>query len=651
MIGSTLATYSQLSLIVMSCRICERLRLGIVIAPRKNLLLSSLLVGLAIAISLCLIGAAVTKGQTELIDKVEILEDPTAALTVGQIDMKAFHPANRVIIEGYTNSAFWIRLHVREVSGEQYYKLSVRPTDLDEITLYVPDAAQPDGWRAIHAGGLNRVVDAQKPSSLRAFRINPAVDGGVYLVRVASMGALGIKVSALVEFEAERQSLRADLSQISYLCLMLALMIWAMRLAFVTDEPLLWLYGATQAAWITHNAIHFGYADVFIPNSIAPQVHMANRGLVILASFLTLMLHTAMLGRFSPPRSSLLLLRAILGIVILSIVLFVFGKFSPALELNAVAMLVAPVCFLINAFTARKSPPPGLITLRVIYSLFNLVLFAWILTLVGLLQSDTYAQWALMIYGLASGLLMGSFLNAISKHRLAEAEQAQLSNLQLKERSRVEQAQNQTLTRFIDMLTHETKNAMAVINMSASAPNFGQRQRDRVSAAISGLTSVIDRCSQSLRMDMQDEVVTPELCDPAGILRDLCQTNPLAARIKLTAQQEAWLHSDPALLRVIFANLIENALKYSPPQSVVHVIMQPAAMSQQLIWFENEEGAAGLPDPVHVFEKYYRSNRAMVQIGSGLGLYLVQGLVRNLGGGISYEPKEGRARFRLWLPC
>ena len=66
---------------------------------------------------------------------------------------------------------------------------------------------------------------------------------------------------------------------------------------------------------------------------------------------------------------------------------------------------------------------------------------------------------------------------------------------------------------------------------------------------------------------------------------------------------------------------------------------------------ENDAGQAGLPDPAKVFQKYYRSHRAQSQIGSGLGLYLVQGLVRLLGGGIAYEPLSNRVRFRLWLPC
>jgi signal transduction histidine kinase len=152
-------------------------------------------------------------------------------------------------------------------------------------------------------------------------------------------------------------------------------------------------------------------------------------------------------------------------------------------------------------------------------------------------------------------------------------------------------------------------------------------------------------------MDMHEQLITSEPCEPAAILRELCLANSAGARILLTPQPEALVRSDPVVLRVIFGNLIENALKYSRPESHVNVIMRPKAMGQLVIWFENEEGAAGLPDPARVFEKYYRSSRAMSQIGSGLGLYLVQGLVRNLGGGITYEPEEGRARFRLWLPC
>ena len=156
---------------------------------------------------------------------------------------------------------------------------------------------------------------------------------------------------------------------------------------------------------------------------------------------------------------------------------------------------------------------------------------------------------------------------------LTEAEQAKSLNIQLEMRTQLEHAHNLSLMKFIDMLTHETKNAMAVISLSSATPSFGPRQLTRVNVAISNVTSVIERCSQALRMDMRDQVVTSEPCVPASILRELCQANPSSGRIQLTAQPDTLLHSDPVLLKVIFGNLIENALKYSPPDSVVHVTM------------------------------------------------------------------------------
>jgi hypothetical protein len=191
---------------------------------------------------------------------------------------------------------------------------------------------------------------------------------------------------------------------------------------------------------------------------------MANRGLVILVSFLTISFHKKMLFRFSPPRLSLVSLDILLGIVTLSMILFAFKKISMALELNALVITLSPIFLLINAFTAQKNAPPGLMTLKLIYSLFTLALFAWVLTFVGLWQGYTYAQWGLITYGLASGVVMGSFLHSLSRHLITDAQHATSLNLQLEERNRLEQAQNQSLMKFIDMLTHETKNAMAVIN-------------------------------------------------------------------------------------------------------------------------------------------------------------------------------------------
>lgn len=64
----------------------------------------------------------------------------------------------------------------------------------------------------------------------------------------------------------------------------------------------------------------------------------------------------------------------------------------------------------------------------------------------------------------------------------------------------------------------------------------------------------------------------------------------------------------------------------------------------------NEPGEAGWPDPDRVFRKYYRSPGARRGSGSGLGLYLVAGLARMLGGAAEYRPTSAQVQFVVWLP-
>ncbi len=71
-----------------------------------------------------------------------------------------------------------------------------------------------------------------------------------------------------------------------------------------------------------------------------------------------------------------------------------------------------------------------------------------------------------------------------------------------------------------------------------------------------------------------------------------------------------------------------------------------------LLRIHNQPNQAGFPDPQKIFQKYYRSAGAHRSTGSGLGLYLVQGLARRLGGRIELVPERtpGRVCFEFWVP-
>lgn len=114
------------------------------------------------------------------------------------------------------------------------------------------------------------------------------------------------------------------------------------------------------------------------------------------------------------------------------------------------------------------------------------------------------------------------------------------------------------------------------------------------------------------------------------------------------------MQTDPQLLFIVLSNLLENACKYSAPDTAIDLqaILQtdPAAPPSVTLTLSNLPGNAGWPDPEHVFDKYYRSPQAHRQSGTGLGLYLVKSLVHTLGGKIAYAPTDQQVCFVLTLP-
>ena len=111
------------------------------------------------------------------------------------------------------------------------------------------------------------------------------------------------------------------------------------------------------------------------------------------------------------------------------------------------------------------------------------------------------------------------------------------------------------------------------------------------------------------------------------------------------------IFTDGALFKIILNNLLENALKYSPPgDPVVLQVMAPDSSPQMLLKVMNRVGHSGAPDKARVFEKYYRSDLAQTTTGSGLGLYIVRALTQLLGGQVDFAHEDETVIFSITLP-
>jgi PAS domain S-box-containing protein len=108
------------------------------------------------------------------------------------------------------------------------------------------------------------------------------------------------------------------------------------------------------------------------------------------------------------------------------------------------------------------------------------------------------------------------------------------------------------------------------------------------------------------------------------------------------------VRADPDKLRQVIRQLVENAVKYSAAGAVVRVEARKHPDSVEIT--VTDEGD-GIPDSQidRVFEKFYRGS--MADPGTGLGLFIAQGLVSAMGGRIWVRSEEGAgSRFTFALP-
>jgi len=102
----------------------------------------------------------------------------------------------------------------------------------------------------------------------------------------------------------------------------------------------------------------------------------------------------------------------------------------------------------------------------------------------------------------------------------------------------------------------------------------------------------------------------------------------------------------PARLERAVSNLIDNAVKYSPPGAPVEIRLR----GEELTVRDHGPGISA-EDLPYVFDRFYRGAEARGRPGSGLGLAIVRQVVGQQGGSVTAEPAPGGGTLmRLRLP-
>jgi two-component system sensor histidine kinase QseC len=210
--------------------------------------------------------------------------------------------------------------------------------------------------------------------------------------------------------------------------------------------------------------------------------------------------------------------------------------------------------------------------------------------------------------------------------------------------------------RFIADAAHELRTPLAAMRINVEAlQQRAHGPEDR--ALLEGLVHSGDRATrlvaQLLSLMRSDAV--PESARETPLRLDELAQERLAALGGIARERDIELELDaPAAVTIqgerqaitsLLDNLIENAIKYSPPQGVVVVRVMADASGAQLAV---EDSGPGIPEELRerVFARFYRAPE-QTQSGSGLGLAIVRAVAESHGAAVALENVGGNGGLRV----
>ncbi|MBA2449542.1 MAG: DUF4118 domain-containing protein [Chloroflexi bacterium] len=271
-----------------------------------------------------------------------------------------------------------------------------------------------------------------------------------------------------------------------------------------------------------------------------------------------------------------------------------------------------------------------------------------VLRLVGWARQRSEGERELPRLQAAAGLLA----QAVERDRLArEATDAE-----------VLRRADQTKSALLSSVSHDLRTPLASIKASATSllneeVDWGRAARRELLLAIDEeadrLTRFVSRLLDLSRVEAGAAQPLKEWHAVAEILHGVAERlDSRGARVHLDLPDDLPLASvDYVMVQQIVANLVENALKYSPMEAPVEV--RARALDGQLVIDVADRGAGGPPtERERIFEKFYRARERATQApGTGIGLAVARGLAQAHGGELSYAPRPGGGSvFSVRLP-
>jgi len=226
---------------------------------------------------------------------------------------------------------------------------------------------------------------------------------------------------------------------------------------------------------------------------------------------------------------------------------------------------------------------------------------------------------------------------------------------------------DQLKTRLFSMINHEMRNPLQSILgytelLLASGPLSRDQKDMLLSISYSGerlldlVNNILDISSlEDGKLTLVPQVmgVLPAVDQALAVIRPMAEEKHISVGVDIP-QVIPDVYADPKRVVQILVNLLSNAVKYTPDNGRIAVTAQQSQANGMLEISVSDNGIGIPADQIpRIFDCFSRVERAEIwhTVGTGLGLYIANGLVEAHGGKITVESEEGRGScFTFTLP-
>lgn len=583
-------------------------------------------------------GASVLPTDQDLVVERAYYVDPSASTTLSELPVDGFVPFGPVLNGGFSSHPYWIRLSLPAGDpSKPDWVVRVLPAWHDQVHLYDPVISDV----VVRAGDVLAPINRLDRSLSLSFDIPQSAEARSIFLKIDSPHSMivdAVVVEASVARRLDQNGFAFLYGYLGFLCAMLILSF----LTWLSDrERVIGVFCLQLLAAILYSAALYGLFRVWLVDGLGPSVinQMTNALIVIYPNMVVLFYRIFYSDYGLRPWVA----RILDGLVILNalnLVLIGLGSVGLALNLNATVLVVATLFILLSPWVFLR--PAAYATLTT--PLWAIRVAGFILGLPALLSLVRTLEWLpestapvsiYLLHAMMLALVVSMIMQYRARRRAMVIEEARVEALK---KANEERSLRETLAQFMNMLGHEIRTPLSVLRLSVDDELDSGQRKTRAQAAIEDIDRLVSRALAADAIASGELKPSVETVSPKEVIDAAIERLAMEDRVVWTSTHDDVVDGDEWFIQVMASNLLENALKYAVPNSIIELELGRGSDGEGkpcwLFRVRNSIDAHQTLNVERIFDQFYREAWAKRLSGAGLGLYLTRSLARMLGGDV-----------------